>query len=107
MSRNNMYTGHQKNFSVYNAEEKNVWEDVIENLSAKYDDFAIYMPMQDPEIVVRGVCVKGSVEEPPMIEGNILILIRHGLRCQRLFWEKTARRILLSGMAKSIIPMGG
>lgn len=70
MSRNNMYTGHQKNFSVYNAEEKNVWEDVIENLSAKYDDFAIYMPMQDPEIVVRGVCVKGSVEEPPMIEGE-------------------------------------
>lgn len=70
MSKNNMYTGHQKNFSVYNAEGGGFWEDIILSLSAKYNDFAIYMPMQDSEIVVRGICVKGSVEVPPMIEGE-------------------------------------
>ncbi|MCI9447646.1 MAG: ABC transporter permease [Lachnospiraceae bacterium] len=70
MSKNGMYSGHQKNFSVYNSEQEGLWEEVMPVLGAKYDDFAIYMPLQDPEMIVRGVCVRGKVEEPPMLEGK-------------------------------------
>lgn len=70
MSKNGMYSGHQKNFSICNAEQEGHWEDVIPALEAKYNNFAIYVPIQNPEIVIRGVCVSGKVETPPMVEGK-------------------------------------
>lgn len=70
MSKNGMYSGHQKNFSICNAEQEGQWEDVIPALEAKYNNFAIYVPIQNPEIVIRGVCVSGKVETPPMVEGK-------------------------------------
>lgn len=70
MGKNGMYSGHQKNFSICNAEQEGQWEDVIPALESKYNNFAIYVPIQDPEIVIRGVCVSGKVETPPMMEGE-------------------------------------
>lgn len=70
MGRRGMYSGHQKNFSVYHAETDDQWEDVIPKLGEKYNNFAIYLPIQDPEIVVKGVCVRGKAGVPPMIEGQ-------------------------------------
>lgn len=70
MSKNGMYSGHQKNFSICNAEQEGQWEDVIPALESKYNNFAIYVPIQNPEIVIRGVCVSGKVETPPMVEGK-------------------------------------
>lgn len=70
MGKSGMYSGHQENFSVSNAESGNLWDDVIPSLASGYNNFAVYLPIQDPEIVLRGVCVKGRVEVPPMIEGK-------------------------------------
>lgn len=70
MSKNNMYSGHQKGFSIIQAEEEQQWEDVIPALAADYDKFAIYVPIPDPEIVVRGIFTNGDVAVPPMLEGT-------------------------------------
>lgn len=69
-SQNGLYSGHQKGFSVQHSEEDTQWETVIPELVSNYDDFALYLPLQDPEIVIRGICVKGEVEVPPMLEGK-------------------------------------
>lgn len=69
MSKNNMYSGHQKGFSILQAEEDQ-WADVIPGLAAEYDRFALYVSVPDPEIVVRGVFTDGDVSVPPMLEGT-------------------------------------
>ena len=70
LSQNLLYTGHERNFYIKDTEEEGLWEKVVPELAEGHDDFAIYLPMQDPEIVMRGVCVKGRVQDPPMIEGK-------------------------------------
>ena len=69
-SQNGLYSGHQKGFSIHNAEDENQWAEVIPELISRYDNFAIYVPVQDPEIVMRGICVQGKVETPSMLEGR-------------------------------------
>lgn len=69
-SQNGLYSGHQKGFSVQNAEEEEQWEEVIPELASRFDDFAVYLSLQDPEVVLRGICVQGEVEVPPMLEGK-------------------------------------
>lgn len=69
MSKNNMYSGHQKGFSILQAEEEQ-WVDVIPGLAADHDRFALYVSVPDPEIVVRGVFTDGDVAVPPMLEGT-------------------------------------
>lgn len=70
MSKNNMYSGHQKGFSIMHAEEEQQWADVIPGLADEYDRFAIYVSVPDPEIVVRGIFTDGDVAVPPMLEGT-------------------------------------
>lgn len=69
-SQNGLYSGHQKGFSVHNAEDENQWEEVIPELASRHNNFAVYAPVQDPEMVMRGICVQGEVEIPPMLEGT-------------------------------------
>ncbi len=69
-SQNGLYTGHQKRFSIGYATKDNLWEDVIPKLTSGYHDFAIYVPLEDPNIVMRGIFVQGEVESPPMLQGS-------------------------------------
>ena len=70
LSQKGMYSGHQKGFSVHNAEDETSWTKVIPELADGHDNFAIYVPVEDSEIVMRGICIQGEVEMPPMCEGN-------------------------------------
>lgn len=74
LSQNLLYTGHERNFYVKDAEEEGLWEKVMPKLAEGHEDFAIYLPMQDPEVIMRGVFVKGRVQEPPMVEGEFFDL---------------------------------
>lgn len=70
LSRNNLYSGHQRNFSLLHASGGEQWGDVIPELCSTYNDFSLYVSVEDPEIEMRGICVKGEVTTPPMLEGK-------------------------------------
>lgn len=70
MSQNGLYSGHQKEFSIMYEEKENAWEEVMPGLFSEYDDFAIYVPLEDPDKIVRGIAVQGKVETPPMLGGE-------------------------------------
>ncbi len=74
LSQNLLYTRHERNFYVKDAKEEGLWEKVMPKLAEGHDDFAIYLPLQDPEVIMRGVFVKGRVQEPPMVEGEFFDL---------------------------------
>lgn len=99
MSKNGMYSGHQKNFSIYNSEQEGQWEEVIPVLGAKYDNFAIYMPLKDPQMIVRGVCVRGKVEVPPMLEGKYFDYAAS--------WSDTPRAVLGKNFREMAVERGG
>ncbi len=70
LSQNMMYSGHERNFYVADAGQENQWEEVMPSLSRQCDDFAIYVPIDDSAIVMRGICVSGRAQAPPMVEGS-------------------------------------
>lgn len=70
LSRNGLYSNHQRSFGISNAEGEVGWEDIISVLDGKYRDFAIFLPVSDPEVMMKGVCVHGKVESPPMLWGR-------------------------------------
>ena len=69
MSSNTLYTDNRHSFTLLNATE-DAWNDVVPFLLDKYDDFAVYYTIPDKEIVIRGILVKGRVQNPPMIQGT-------------------------------------
>lgn len=70
LMRNNLYSGHQKNFYIAGTEEKGQWQEVIPALAASGEDFGLYVSVPSEEIPIRGVCVQGGVNQPPMVEGG-------------------------------------
>ncbi len=70
LSKNGLYSNHQRSFGVSNANGKVGWEDIIPELDGKYRDFAIFVPVSDPKVLMKGVCVHGKVESPPMLWGR-------------------------------------
>ncbi|MCI9531367.1 MAG: ABC transporter permease [Lachnospiraceae bacterium] len=70
LMRNNLYSGHQKNFCITGTEENGQWENVIPSLAASGEAFAIYLPVPSQEIPIRGVCLQGEVNLPPMVQGD-------------------------------------
>lgn len=70
MSKNGLYSGYQKEFSIMHEQEESAWEEVMPRLFSQYEDFAVYVPLSDTEKVVRGIAVQGEVETPPMLEGK-------------------------------------
>lgn len=70
LGRSGMYSGNQRNFSLLCAEDENQWEEVMGPLASAQDDFAVYLSVQDPQMVVKGICVDGEVETPPMVWGE-------------------------------------
>lgn len=70
LSRNGLYTGHQKSFIVSNSDNEDEWADVIPKLAAKQNDFSIHLPIKDPAIIMRGIYINGDVCIPPMLSGK-------------------------------------
>ncbi len=70
LSKNAMYSGHQKGFSVAYSENEKEWEEVIPQLAEEYNDFAVYVPVDDKDKIIRGVYIKGKIKIPPMAEGE-------------------------------------
>lgn len=65
-----MYSGHQKGFSVMNGKGVEQWEEVITELTSRDEHFSIYVPMEDPQIIVKGICTTEDAGEIPMLWGN-------------------------------------
>lgn len=70
LSKNDMYTGHQQWFSINGAETETQWEKTIRKLVDVHDNFSINVTVPAQEIAVRGICIQGKVNNPPMIEGE-------------------------------------
>lgn len=70
ISRNSLYTGHQKPFSISSSENEDQWTDVIPGLAAKHNDFSVYLPIKNPEVIIRGIYINGNVYSPPMLSGE-------------------------------------
>jgi len=69
MSRNGMYTGNETSFTVFEGDD-DLWDMVIPDLSADWEDYGIFLPMEEEEFVIRGVYINGEVQTPPMIWGD-------------------------------------
>ena len=69
MSRNGMYTGNETSFTIFEGND-DLWDRVIPNLSADWEDYAVFLPMEEEEFVIRGVYINGEVQTPPMIWGD-------------------------------------
>ena len=52
LSKNAMYSGHQKGFSVAYSENEKEWEEVIPELAKEYNNFAVYVPLDDKDKIV-------------------------------------------------------
>ena len=69
MSSNTLYTDNRHSFTLLNAGE-DAWNDVVSSLMENGDNFAVYYTIPDKDIVIRGILVKGMVQNPPMIRGT-------------------------------------
>lgn len=65
-----LYSGHHKGFSIIESEEEDQWEEVLPEIEAEYEDFALYVPVRDQNVMLRGIYVKGDIAEPPMLSGK-------------------------------------
>lgn len=70
LSRNGLYTGHQKPFSISHSENEDQWMDVIPEISAKQNEFSIYLPIKNPKVIIRGIYMNGNIYNVPMLSGN-------------------------------------
>lgn len=71
LSKNALYTGHHKNFSIKYSEDEKQWEDVIPKLTGEgYNNYAVYAPIEDSDKIVRGLYIKGETAIPPMLHGK-------------------------------------
>lgn len=66
---NTLYSGHHKGFSIIESDEEEQWEDVLPDIEAEYEDFAIYVPVREQDIMMRGIYINGDAEKPPMLSG--------------------------------------
>ena len=70
MGQKRLYSECHRDFTVLSSEDENQWESVVPALEASHDNFAIYVSVDDPEMIINGICVDGKVERPPMINGR-------------------------------------
>lgn len=99
LSQNNLYTEHSRNFSISYAESEDRWEGAIADLSSKYDNFAIYIPIKGEEPEARGIYICGEVDIPPVIEGKYFN--------QSTSWSDTPAMVLGKEYEKDIIRRDG
>ena len=70
LGQNGLCSGKQRNFSVKDAEEETLWQDIIPQLREQNENFSIYVPIPDPQITIKGLCTTGRAEAPPMLQGR-------------------------------------
>lgn len=70
LSQNGLYSGHQRDFSITDAAREDLWQDIIPQLKDRHKDFTIYVPIADPNIIIKGICTVGRPESPPMLQGT-------------------------------------
>ncbi len=70
MSQRTLYSRHYESFSIVDSDDEHLWEEVMPELGSRNNNFAIYVPMKDEKIILRGIYVKGKVATPPMIRGE-------------------------------------
>ncbi len=95
--RHNLYSGQQKNFYIIGSEEKGQWKDVVPSLAASYEEFGLYVSVPSPEIPIRGVCLQGDVNVPPMVWGRFFDFStswtdRPKMVLGKTFWDEAISR---------------
>ena len=70
MGQKRLYSECHRSFTILNSDDENQWESVVPVLKERHDNFAVYVSVDDPEIIINGICVDGKVERPPMINGR-------------------------------------
>ncbi len=70
LCKNGLYSGRQRSFGISGAEGEGQWEEIIPALANQFDGFAIFLPIKDSEVLMKGMFLKGEVEAPPMIWGS-------------------------------------
>lgn len=68
--KNDMYTGHEAGFYIHGAESEKQWEETISKLASAHDNFSLNVSVPTQEMLVRGICIKGEVNTPPMLLGE-------------------------------------
>ena len=88
LNKYTMYSGHQRGFSVSGGDGVEQWEPVISELASQNEHFTLYVPIEDPGMIVKGICTRGDDREVPIRPGRFLAV--------------STKRILWNGMGKSI-----
>lgn len=99
LNKYTLYSGHQKGFSVFGGEGVEQWEHVIPELASQNPHFTLYVPVEDPEIIVKGICIQGDDGEVPMLWGDYFDFSTS--------WTNTPRVVLGSRYKKDISERNG
>lgn len=99
LSKYTMYSGHQKGFSVSGGDGAEQWEPVISELASQNEHFILYVPMEDPGMIVKGICTRGDDSEVPMIWGEYFDFSTS--------WTDTPRAVLGSQYQKDVVERDG
>lgn len=70
VSKYELYSGNQRNFTVRGAEGVELWEQVVPELASNFTRFSLYLPIKDSEYPVRGICHQGGSGDIPVISGQ-------------------------------------
>lgn len=70
LNRNGLYSGYQRSFGISNAEGDRLWDDIIPVLDDKFDNFALFLSVEDTSILVKGTFLNGEAEATPLLWGR-------------------------------------
>lgn len=70
MPSHTLYSNKQRPFGISCAEGQGQWEGVIPVLAGKFHDFALFVPIKDTEVPMKGIYIKGEAEAPPLLWGR-------------------------------------
>lgn len=99
LNKYTMYSGHHKGFSVSGGDGVEQWEPVISELASQNERFTLYVPIEDPGIIVKGICTRGDDREVPMLWGDYFDFSTS--------WTDTPRAVLGSQYEKDIVERNG
>lgn len=99
LNKYTMYSGHQRGFSVSGGDGVEQWEPVISELASQNEHFTLYVPIEDPGMIVKGICTRGDDREVPMIWGEYFDFSTS--------WTDTPRAVLGSEYEKDIVERDG
>lgn len=70
LNKYTLYSGHQKEFSVTGGEGVEQWEEVVTGLASEKEHFTLYVSVEDPQIIAKGICTTENAGEVPMLWGD-------------------------------------